>query len=367
MPFDSDKLTFKAVRYSSSAEPLTIKDHTIPLVKQSDGKYDVAEDKILVKIHAAALNPIDSVLHHTAPPLLSRFIDSGYGRDYSGTVVSIGAKAAKNTTVKVGDKIQGLYPHVYGDGTLAEYLLLTDGLTDSEYTTVPDNISFSDAAGWSLVFGTAFELLIQADLKPNAKVLVLGGSTSVGRFVIQLAKNVHDAKEIVTTNSDESEELVRSLGATSTINYRLHKSILNPTLESVKESGKFDVIFDTCGSSDLFSNMNDVLKSRKEGGRYLSIVGDFKYDYKLQSFTPYGVYGLIKKLLLNKLGLSSFDYRFIMTAPGGKWIEHGKKLIEEGTVKIFTDSTYNFADFQKAVDRLLSNRARGKVVVKIED
>lgn len=367
MPFDTDKLTFKAVRYSSSAEALSIKDHTIPLVKQPDGKYDVAEDKILVKVHAAALNPIDFVLHHTAPPLLSRFIDSGYGKDYSGTIVSIGSKAAKNTTVKVGDKIQGLYPHVYADGTLAEYLLLTDGLTDSEYTTIPSNLSFSDAAGWPLVFGTAYELLKQADLKPDAKVLVLGGSTSVGRFVIQLAKNVHGAKEIVTTNSDESDELVRSLGATSTINYRLHKSILNPCLELVKDAGKFDIIFDTCGSSDLFSNINDVLKSRQEGGRYLSIVGDFKYDYKVQSFTPYGVYSLIKRLLLNKLGLSSFDYRFILTTPGEKWIEQGRKLIEEGKVKNFTDSTYEFADFQKAVDRLLSNRARGKVVVKIED
>lgn len=368
MPFDTEKLTFKSVRYSSNANPPAITTKTIDLEKQPDGTYEIASDKILVKVHAAALNPVDAVLYHSVFPFLGRFIDAGYGRDYSGTVVSIGSKAAETVSIKVGDKIQGLYPHTYGEGTLSEYIVLANDVTDSEYAPIPSNVSFSDAAGWPLVFGTAYQLLKQADLPADAKVLILGASTSVGRFVVQLAKNVHHAKEVVTTNSDESDELVRSLGADNTINYRAYKSILNPALESVKESGKFDVIFDTCGNDDLFSHINDVLKSPKEGGKYISIVGDSKYDYATHTFLALkGTLGLAKKVLLTKLGLSSFNYHFVFVVLGGKWIEYGRKLIENGDIKIFVDSTYKFEEFQKAIDRLLSNRAKGKVIVKIED
>lgn len=368
MPFKTDKLVFRAARFSSRNLPIKITEKSIKLVKQPDGSFDVPLDKILIKVHAMALNPVDRMEYYSAFPIFSWFAEYGVGHDYSGTVVSIGSKAAQTTTVKVGDKVQGLYVHFLGEGTLSEYILLNNKTIDSEFTTIPKNLSFEEAAGWPLVFGTANEFFKRGKVTSESKILILGAATSVGKYCVQLAKNVHHVKEIVTTNSDTSEKMVRSLGADTTINYKLYPSILNPVLESVKETGQFDLIIDTCGGNDLFPQISEILKPLKEGGKYLTIVGDSKLNYKSTSFFSSFLDKLSmgKRIFLSKLGLSSLHYEMFLVAAGGKWIDFGRDLFESGDLSSFIDSVYEFEDFQQAIDRLESNKAQGKILIKVE-
>ena len=68
----------------------------------------------------------------------------------------------------------------------------------------------AEASSWPTVFGTA--LLMSKDLKyKDSKVLVIGGGTSVGRYLVQLAKQ-GGAKEVVVTCSPRTEDVIKSLG-----------------------------------------------------------------------------------------------------------------------------------------------------------
>ena len=143
--------------------------------------------KILLKINYTSLNPVDVKLHHLATSLVSLLVNNnnGFGRDFSGEVLSIGDNV--KTNVKVGDLVQGIYHKVYSQGTASQYLLVDPNEVDM--IAKPDNISLAEASSWPTVFGTA--LLMSKDLKyKDSKVLVIGGGTSVGDILFNLLNKV---------------------------------------------------------------------------------------------------------------------------------------------------------------------------------
>ncbi|CUM49019.1 uncharacterized protein AC631_03054 [Debaryomyces fabryi] len=369
MEFKTDLLNYKAVAYSSNAEPMAIKEQSISLVKQQDGSYSVPPNKILVKVHSAALNPIDLILYQSSSKVLSYYnSNQGIGRDYSGTIVAIGEVAAKKTDFSVGDKVCGLYRHILGKGTVSEYILL-DGtsVSDSAIVPVPKNLSMNEAAAWPLVLGTALTMT-QGRIKvdSNAKVLVLGGSTAVGRFCIQLCKNYFKAGEIIATCSSSSAPIVREMGADDTIDYTRYRSLEGPVVEAVKLS-KFDIILDCCGNSDLFSSMSKILKPKSEGSHYVTIAGDSKYRY-----SDVSLFGILMptlfaiiRMIFSLIGLNSYNFAFVAVNPEKKWAETGRKLIEDEKVQVSVDSVHPIENFYDAIKKLESQRANGKVVVQI--
>ena len=359
MPFEC-----KAVTYTTNALPLTLKTVSLP-VEQKDGQFVVGENDILVKVHYAALNPVDSILKNSVYGWLSKS-EKGFGKDFSGDVAAIGAKAAAQTSLSVGDRVTGLNHSIFKNGTLSEYMLVNAFDKSGRATTkIPDEMPYDKAAAFPLVLGTAHQMF-EVALKGNSyrKVLILGGGTSVGRFAIQLAKNVYGSEEIVVTCSERSAETLKGFGATSYIDYTKQKSLLQPVLEHVKTSGPFDLILDTCGNSDLFGHMN-----RSEGGSYITISGDSKYDYSKMTVSAYFMNGLhmVVRSLRLALGFLPYLYKLTMLDLDHDRTELLIRYIMDGKVLICIDSEYPLEDFQEAVDRQLSNKAQGKVLVKISD
>lgn len=370
MKFTSDSLNYKAYTFKGRSRPLEISTQSIKLVKAADG-YNVPADKILVKVHSAGLNPVDYSIYQSSSFPLSLW-EHGIGFDYSGTVVAIGElganNAANNATpdFKVGDKVNGFYPHPFGKGTLAEYVLLdTSTNIDSGVAKIPTNLTMNEAAAWPTVLGTSFLVTSGLDLK-DKKVLVLGAATSVGRFVVSQSKD-GGAREIVTTNSEKSSSVVQQLGGTSFIDYTKHKSILEPALESVKNTGKFDYVFDCCGSNDLLKHTSTILADE-----YVTVVGDYQRSYRDVTFFS-SILPMIRFLFRqfwSSLGYLGYKYRFIAflsMGPKADWIKPATKLIEEERVKVFVDSVYKFQDLDKAIERVNTNQAKGKVVVQVEE
>ena len=371
MDFKADQLNYKAVTYSSNAEPMTITEQSIPLVKQADGSYNVPPNKILVKVHSAALNPVDLILYRSASKVLSYYnSQQGVGRDYSGTIVAIGEVAAKKTDFSVGDNICGFYRHILGKGTVSEYILL-DGTSvkDSAVVPVPRNVSMNEAAAWPLVLGTALTMTQgRIEVGSNAKVLVLGGSTAVGRFCIQLCRNHFKASEIIATCSSSSAPIVKGFGADNTIDYTRYRSLDGPVIQAAG-SGKFDLILDCCGNDDLFSSMSKILKPKSKGSHYVSIAGDTKVSYSGASILSLILPSIMImfRILMNLLGLSSYNYTVLLLEPEKQWAELGRQLIEEEKVKISIDSVYPVENFYDAIKRVESQRANGKVIVQMNE
>ena len=368
MELETDQLNFNAITYSSNDKPMAISKQSISLAKQADGSYNVPPNKILVKVHSAALNPIDLVLYNSAFKVLSYYnSQQGIGRDYSGTIVAIGEVAAKKTDFSIGDKVCGMYTHILGNGTVSEYVLL-DWTSDLSVVPVPKNLSMNEAAAWPLVLGTALTMTQgRIEVGSNAKVLVLGGSTAVGRFCIQLCRNHFKASEIIATCSSSSAPIVKGFGADNTIDYTRYRSLDGPVIQAAG-SGKFDLILDCCGNDDLLSSMSKILKPKSEGSHYVTIAGDNKYRYSDVSLFSILIPTLfaIFRMLLSMLGLNSYNFSFAAVNPEKQWAETGKQLIEEEKVQVSVDSVHPVENFYDAIKKLQSQRANGKVVIQID-
>lgn len=359
MKFDSPELVYKAVEYANSTSKPEWVSKTIKLTKRSEG-YGAGSNQILVKVHGASLNPVDSVLYNTYHQVLGRVLGRlGIGFDYSGIVVSIGSLASKKTHLKEGDEVVGLYAHPFFSGAVSEYLMINP-CWDMTISRKPESLSLVEAAALPMVYGTAEQMVQIASVKPGDKVLVFGGATSVGRILVQILNHYSHASQIVATCSDQSESLVRELGAGETINYRKHTTLTQPILQQAS-SRKFDAIFDCVGNSDLFEVMDKVLQPKKY---YVTICGERKLLYTNHALLSdlFGRSVSFSRSFLGFIGYNNYRYRLTTLVPG-HWMHKGSQRFDD-KLKILIDTVYSKDDFLEAFERLRSNKASGKIIVQ---
>ncbi|KAF8037524.1 hypothetical protein BT93_B0426 [Corymbia citriodora subsp. variegata] len=242
----------KAWLYAEHGNPVNLlkldSDVRLPVIK---------EDQVLVKVVAAALNPVDvkralGFFRDTdsSPPIVP-------GYDVAGVVVKVGDQVKK---FKVGDEVYGdvnekSLDHPKQNGTLAEYAAVEERLLALK----PKNLSFVEAASLPAAVETAYEGLERTRFSSGKSILVLGGAGGVGSLVIQLAKEVFGASKVAATSSTGKLDLLKSLGADSAIDYT------KDNFENLPE--KFDVVYDAVGQ------MGSAIRAVKEGGSVVTIVG----------------------------------------------------------------------------------------------
>jgi NADPH:quinone reductase len=169
--------------------------------------------EVLVKVGAAALNPIDLYVRSgaVAMPLSFPYV---VGTDLAGTVADLGPGVSH---FHVGDRVWGSNQGILGrQGTAAEYAAVSEELL---YHT-PGNVPDADAAAMALVGITAhLGLFEQGRLKAGETVYVPGGGGGVGSMVIQMAKAV-DARVATSAGKPDSLALCRQLGADLVLSYK---------------------------------------------------------------------------------------------------------------------------------------------------
>nr|ACZ74700.1 quinone oxidoreductase-like protein [Phaseolus vulgaris] len=281
----------------------------------------IKEDHVLIKVVAAALNPIDykralGFFKNTDSPL-----PTVPGYDVAGVVVSVGSQVRK---FKVGDE-------VYGDinedpldnpktvGSLAEYTAVEEKLLAHK----PSNLSFVEAASLPLAIITAYQGLERVEFSAGQSVLVLGGAGGVGSLVIQLAKHVFGSSKVAATASTGKLDLLRNLGADLAIDYTKEK------FEELEE--KFDVVYDTVGRGEI----ERASKAVKESGKVVTVAA---------------------------IGTSAI---FVKRISDGGVLEKLQPYLESGKVKPILDpkSPFSFSQTVEAFAHLKTNRAIGKVVI----
>ena len=322
----------KACVYSDYGSPTVLRQMEIE-------KPTPAAAEILVKVHAAGLNPVDWHLMRGTPYLLR--MGSGLtkpksirrvGVDYSGTVEAVGHLV---TEFKVGDPVFG------GSlGALAEYLTVPIDRAVKK----PDTLTFEQAAGVYIAGMTALQALRdRAHLQRGQKVLINGASGGVGTFAVQLAK-VFDA-EVTGVQSARNVEMVRSIGADHVIDYGKQ--------DFTAGGNRYDVIFDNVGNRS-FSEVRRVLKS---GGTYIPNGGGGPEDH-----LPVGRF-------VRMLAISPFisqKIRFFVMKANSDDLQLLAQLMQAGRVRPVIDRSYPFSDTTEAMRYLEAGHARGKVVVRVE-
>lgn len=193
----------------------------------------------LVRIRAAALNPVDAKIRAGLP--IGPDMPAILGADLAGIVEAVGEGVEG---ISVGDEVYGCAGGVKGHGgTLAQYIAADARLLAPK----PKSLSFHEAAALPLVAITAVDAMEKLALTGDDHVLVHGGVGGVGHIGIQLAKAA-GARVSTTVSSEEAAALARQLGADEAI---LRSEPVADYVARLTGGSGFSAIFDTVGGDNL--------------------------------------------------------------------------------------------------------------------
>jgi NADPH:quinone reductase-like Zn-dependent oxidoreductase len=305
-------------------------------------------DDVLVRVHATApcagelnwaINFPDSV------PADKELVPC---QDLAGTVIT----APANSGFAQGDRV---YCRVSADrpGAARDYALPRV----SELAKIPARLGWIEAAATPLSALTAWQaLFVQGTLDAKGvkgdvaarerngrvRVLVTGAAGGVGSWVVQLAA-LAGAGGVVAVCGPGKEEAVRKLGATEVVNYV--ETSIEEWVKADPAKREVDLVVEMVGGKTGAGCWAAV----RAGGAMVGI------NTPPDMLKPAG--------LDKELAKSIF---FIVEPLGSNLAEIGE-LIEAGRVRPVVDSVWEFADYEKAFERLESGHAKGKIIIKVSD
>jgi NADPH:quinone reductase-like Zn-dependent oxidoreductase len=301
-----------------------------------------ADHEVLVRVHAAAINPLDWHYMRGKPYIMR--MESGIGApknprlgvDFAGTVEAVGKDVKR---FKPGDEVfGGKY------GSLAEYVSVAE---DRAVVLKPANLTFEQAASVGVAAITALQALRdRGGVQPGQKVLINGASGGVGTFAVQIAKSF--GAEVTGVSSGRNVELVRSIGADQVVDY---------TAEDFTRSGQhFDVILDNVGNRSLL----DIRRVMNRGGKYVLIGGGGS-----DSGPWIGPFvAPIKALVLS--WFVSQDMGMFLADLNKEDLKILSDLMQSGKVTPVIDRRYKLSETAEAIRYLEGGHARGKVVIEVD-
>jgi NADPH:quinone reductase-like Zn-dependent oxidoreductase len=305
-------------------------------------KPSPADDEILVKVHAAAVNPLD---YHRlrGKPYIMRMMGSGLGApkstrmgvDFAGTVEAIGKNVKR---FKPGDEVFG-----GRTGAFAEYVTVRE---DRAVVLKPANLTFEQAASVPIAAITALQALRdKGRLQPGQKVLINGASGGVGTFAVQIAKSF--GAEVTGVCSTRNVEMVRSIGADYVIDYKKD--------DFTKSHKRYDLVVDNIGNHPLRAYMRvlnpDGIFVIVGGPKHNQWIGPLTSPVKAALLSPFVSQEFVKFFAdLNKEDLTLIA-----------------DLMQVGKVTPVIDRRYRLSEVPEAIRYLEQGHARGKVVITVEE
>jgi NADPH:quinone reductase-like Zn-dependent oxidoreductase len=309
---------------------------------------ELRDADVLVRIHAAGVNPLDSKIRSGEFKLLLPYrFPLILGNEAAGVVIRVGPNVRR---FKVGDEVYAR-PHQDRIGAFAEFL----SINEDDVAIKPKELTMEEAASIPLVGLTAWQALIErANLQKGQKVLIHAGSGGVGTFAIQLAK--HIGATVATTTSTANIDLVRSLGADVVIDYRKD--------DFAKVLRDCDVVVNSLDKETLEKSL-EVLKP---GGKLISISGppdpDFAKDLGL-GWMLRQVMRVLSFSIRRKAKRHRVSYSFLFMRANGDQLGEITSLIDSGVIRPVVDRIFPFESTKEAMAYVDKGHAKGKVVVKV--
>ncbi len=308
----------------------------------------VGERDVLVEIHAAGVNLLDSKLRDGEfKPVLPYRPPFILGHDLAGTVVQVGSKVYE---FKPGDEVYSR-PRDRRIGTFAERI----AIDEADVAPKPKTLGMDEAASIPLVGLTAWQVLVErARLQRGQKVLIHAGSGGVGTFAIQLAK--HLGATVATTTSTANVDLVESLGADVVIDYK------RQDFETVLSD--YDVVLNSLDGDTLRKSLAVL----KPGGQLISISGPPDPAFAREQGLNWGLQQLLGLLSLGvrrKAKRLGVNYSFLFMRADGAQLGEITRLIDSGAIRPVMDRTFPFEETNAAMTYVEGGRAKGKVVVNV--
>ncbi len=295
--------------------------------------------QVLVRVHAASVNPLDWHTMRGEPYFLR--IGNGLRRpkrrelgvDLAGRVTAAGANVAH---LRPGDEVFGC-----AYGALGEYAC---GEAD-KLAAKPAKLSFEQAAAIPVAALTALQgLRDKGGIRTGHKVLIVGASGGVGTFAVQIAKAF--GAEVAGVCSTGNLDLVRSLGADHVVDYTRE--------DFVASERRYDLILDSIGNRSLaecrrvMTPEGSLVIIGAPGGRWIAGLTRFAAALATSPFVSQKLRPFVARITRQDL-----------VAVG--------ELVEAGQVTPVIDRTYELGDTPEALRHLEAGHARGKVVIRVAD
>ena len=298
-----------------------------------------ADNEILVRVKAAAVNPLDWHYMRGEPYFMRLGAgigapeDTRMGVDFAGVVEAVGPGVSR---FEPGDRVFG-----GASGAFAEYVLVAE---DRMIVPIPDEVSYEDAAALPIAAVTALQALRdKGRLEAGQKVLINGASGGVGTFAVQIAKAM--GAEVHGVCSTRNIELVRSLGADRVFDYRN---------EDYTESGEvYDVIVDMVGNHSVGRNQRVL----DPDGR-LVIVGGPKGNWIAPLIRPLGA--AVRSLF------ASQEMSMMLAELRREDLEALAAMVASGDVEPVLDYSFPLHEAADAIRYSETGRARGKILIRME-
>ncbi|MHA1543581.1 MAG: NADP-dependent oxidoreductase [Alphaproteobacteria bacterium] len=314
----------KAVVYEAFGGAEVLKLTELPTPSPGPGE-------VLVKIHAAGVNPIDwkirngqfeCVFEHAFP------ITPGW--DMAGVVEALGEGVSDR---KAGDKVYAYTRFAKAEvGTYAEYIVVPE----SYLGPMPKGLSFIEAAGIPLAALTAWQTFTDfANLAQGQVALIHAGAGGVGSLAIPLAK--HLGATVITTAQAGNHDYCRARGADHCIDYK--KADYRESLKELCPEG-VDAILDSVGY-EIPQESLDILKP----GGALVCLNDPPDEDRAKA-----------------LGLRTLR---LYSEPCGKTLGEITKLVEKGILPLPEIQAFPLSDAQKAQRLSEAGHVRGKLILKV--
>ncbi|MFI2510993.1 NADP-dependent oxidoreductase [Streptomyces sp. NPDC018972] len=306
----------KAISYSRYGGP-----EVLELGEVDDPR--IGPDSVLVKVRAAAVNPVDwKCREGHLDAILQPVFPVIPGWDVSGVVVQ---PAPAVPEFAVGDEVIGyVREDVLSRGTFAEYV----AAPVRALARKPRALSFEEAAGLPLVGLTAYQVLHRVlEVKRGETLLVHAAAGGVGSVAVQLA--AHLGARVIGTASERNHDFVRGLGGEPVS----HGEGLTERVRGLAPEG-VDAVFDSVGGDALKASANLLAPE----GRLASITDP---------------------------EVVSYGGRYWFVRPDPQDLQHLSDLADQGTVTVHVSETF---PLERAADAHRLNqegRTRGKIVVTV--
>ena len=312
-------------RYGSS-DVLRVEDVAEPVPRPGQAK---------VRVHAAALNPLDWKVRAGHLRLIPLFKGPprGLGCDFAGEVIAIGGGATER---HVGERVFGSLLPFARDGALAEFLVVAY----DRILPIAESIDDAAAAALPIAGGTALQGLVdEAGVVAGQRVLITGAAGGVGHFALQLAK--HLGTYAVGVCSAANVDFVRGLGADEVIDYARN--------DFTKRSDRFDVVFDAAGASS-FEAAKRVLN---EFGCYLNTGGT------MAAVATTVVSAVIARLTSRQRAVP------LALRNGPPMWQRLRELVRSGAMRPHIERTIALEEVPAALRAMETGHGRGKIVVRL--
>jgi NADPH:quinone reductase-like Zn-dependent oxidoreductase len=308
----------------------------------------VRDDDVLIDVHAAGLNLLDSKIKSGEFKLILPYrMPLVLGHDVAGVVTRVGSRVRQ---FAVGDEVYAR-PADGRIGTLAERI----AVNQDDVAPKPKNITMVEAASIPLVGLTAWQALVEkAGLKNGQQVFIQAGSGGVGTIAIQLAK--HLGAKVATTAGTNNIGLVKNLGADVVVDYK--NEDFATTLRG------YDVVLNSQDAKTLDKSFG-VLKA---GGQLISISGPPDPEFAERIGAPWFVKTVTRLLSFSarrKARRLDVKYSFLFMRASGDQLRQLGALIEAGAIRPIVDRVFPFESTNEALAYVEAGRAKGKVVVQV--